>query len=108
MSVNSSRHCSMVTSHSVTVPVRHHTRNCVVTRAVLLRCTVRYGNTAYSRIYTVLDRIYGKIRYGVRYGPNFESLSQKIKMGGAAAALPQGLEFALHLFCWALSCCCRG
>ena len=81
--------------------------------------TVRYGNKAYSRIYTVLDRIYGKIRYSVRYGPNFESLSQKIKiaaaafksslmLGGAAAALPQGLEFALHLFCWALSCCCRG
>jgi len=40
--------------------------------------TVRYGNMAYSRIYTVLDRIYGKIRYSVRYGPNFESLSQKI------------------------------
>jgi hypothetical protein len=42
--------------------------------------TVRYGNTAYSRIYTVLDCIYGKIRYGVRYGPNFESLSQKFKI----------------------------
>ena len=42
--------------------------------------TVRYGNTAYSRIYTVLDRIYGKVRYGVRYGPNFESLNQKIKI----------------------------
>ena len=42
--------------------------------------TVRYGNTAYSRIYTVLDCIYGKIRYGLRYGPNFESLSQKFKI----------------------------
>ena len=42
--------------------------------------TAQYGNTAYSRIYTVLDRIYGKIRYGVRYGPNFESLSQKIRI----------------------------
>jgi len=71
--------------------------------------TVRYRNTAYSRIHTVLDRIYGKIRYGVRYGPNFESLSQKIKLSFvAAAALPQGFEFALHLFCWALSCCCTG
>ena len=37
--------------------------------------TVRYESTAYSRIYTVLDRIYGKIRYG----PNFESLSQNPK-----------------------------
>jgi ribosomal protein L37AE/L43A len=42
--------------------------------------TVRYGNTVYSRIYTVLDRIYGKIRYGVRYGPNLKILSQKIKI----------------------------
>jgi len=42
--------------------------------------TVRYGNTAYSRIYTVLDRIYGKLRYGIRFGPNFESLSQNFKI----------------------------
>ena len=47
--------------------------------SVMCHHGVRYGNTAYSRIYTVLDCIYGKIRYGVRYGPNFESLSQKIK-----------------------------
>ena len=83
--------------------------------SVMCHYGVRFGNTAYSRIYTVLDRIYSKIRYGVRYGPNFEGLSQKnaaafksaLMLGGAAAALPQGLEFALHLFCWALSCCCR-
>jgi len=66
--------------------------------------TVRYGNTAYSRIFTVLDRIYGKIRYGVRYGPNFAAaFKSALMLGGAAAALPQGLEFALHLFCWALA-----
>jgi len=40
--------------------------------------TVQYGNTAYSRIYMVLE--YGKIRYGVRSGPNFESLSQNFEI----------------------------
>ena len=49
--------------------------------AVPLRCTViRYGNTAYSRIYTILDRIYGKIQYGVQYGPNFEASIKKLKI----------------------------
>jgi len=41
--------------------------------------TVRYGNTAYNSNYTILDHIYGKIRYGKRYGLNFESLTQKVK-----------------------------
>jgi len=56
---------------------KHSFQGCATT---VYGYTVRYGNTAYSRIYTVLDRTYGKIRYGVRYGPNFESLSQKIKI----------------------------
>ena len=42
--------------------------------------TVQYGNTAYNSIYTILDHIYGKIRYGERYGLNFESLTQKFKI----------------------------
>jgi len=32
-----------------------------------------------------LDHIYGKIRYGVRYGLNFESLSQKVKLSFVSA-----------------------
>ena len=68
-------HCRMV---GVTVALPMYAW--VVTSDVPLRCTVRYGNTAYSRIYLVLDRIYGKIQYGVRYGPNFESISKKIKI----------------------------
>jgi hypothetical protein len=47
--------------------------------------TVRCGNMAYSRIIMVLDRIYGQIRYGVRYGPNFESLSKKVKLSFVSA-----------------------
>ena len=55
----------------------HYTQCCATTvYSTVYDYTVRYGNTAYSRICTVLDRIYGKIRYG----PNFESLSQKDKI----------------------------
>ena len=60
---------------------QHHNQGCATTvYGTVYGYTVRYGNTAYSRIYTVLDRIYGKIRYGVRYGPNFESLQNIISL----------------------------
>ena len=45
-----------------------------------VRCTViRYGTEIRRTAVFVrfFYRIYGKMRYGVRYGPNFESLSQK-------------------------------
>jgi hypothetical protein len=65
---------------------KHCVQGCATTvYGTVYDYTVRYGNTAYSRIYTVLDRLYGIKRYGVRYGPNFKSLRQKLKLSFVSA-----------------------
>ena len=54
----------------------HYTQCCATTvYSTVYDYPVRYGNTAYSRIYTVLDCIYG---YGTAYG-TVQTLKASVK-----------------------------